>query len=306
MLTFSQLLALLAHEPVALWGDWMRAFAASGRCDDYQGFSPALRSAVGDLTIEARVTPQTQRAVAQRSGAIAVIPVQGIITAKPTMWEPYGFTMSVQSLVAATRAAVNDPEVKSVVWDMNTPGGSTSGVAEGHADLMALRGKKPITAQVNYMSASAGYWLASAADEIASAPSAVTGSVGAYMMHMDVSKAMTDAGMQATFIHAGRDKVLGNEFEPLSDEGRSYYQGLVDNAYASFTADVATGRNMSTDIVRGESFGMGRILTADAAKRAGMIDVIRTMDQTLAAYGATTSTGDRQRRALSLQLLELE
>jgi signal peptide peptidase SppA len=295
MLTFSQLLALLAHEPVALWGDWLRAFAASGRWDTMAG-----------LPIEARVTPQTQRAVAQRSGAIAVIPVQGIITAKPTMWEHYGFTMSVQSLVAATRAAVNDPEVKSVVWDMNTPGGSTSGVAEGHADLMALRGKKPITAQVNYMSASAGYWLASAADEIASAPSAVTGSVGAYMMHMDVSKAMTDAGMQATFIHAGRDKVLGNEFEPLSDEGRAYYQGLVDNAYASFTGDVATGRNMSTDIVRGESFGMGRILTADAAKRAGMIDVIRTMDQTLAAYGATTSTGDRQRRALSLQLLELE
>jgi len=295
MLTFSQLLTLLALEPVALWGDWLRAFAASGRWDSLAG-----------LPIEARVAPQTQRAVAQRAGAIAVIPVQGIITAKPTMWEPYGFTMSVQSLVSATRAAVNDPEVKSVVWDMNTPGGSTSGVAEGHADLMALRGKKPITAQVNYMSASAGYWLASAADEIASAPSAVTGSVGAYMMHMDVSKAMTDAGMQATFIHAGRDKVLGNEFEPLSDEGRAYYQGLVDNAYASFTGDVATGRNMSTDIVRGESFGMGRILTADAAKRAGMIDVIRTMDQTLAAYGATTSTGDRQRRALSLQLLELE
>lgn len=295
MLTFSQLLALLGQEPVALWGDWLRAFAASGRWD-----------ALAGLPIEAKVTPGQQRAVAQRAGAVAVIPVNGIITGKPAIYEQYGFTMSCHSLVAATRAAMNDPEVKAIVWDMNTPGGSTSGVQEAHAELMALRGKKPITAQVNYMSASAGYWLASAADEIAIAPSGVTGSVGAYMMHMDVSKALADWGMQATFIHAGRDKVLGNEFEPLDDTGRAYYQGLVDHAYAAFTGDVSKGRNVAVNVVQGESFGAGRILTADAAKRAGMVDVIRTMEQTLAAYGASASTGDRQRRALSLQILELE
>lgn len=295
MLTFSQLLAMLGQEPVALWGDWLRAFAASGRLD-----------VMADLPIEARVAPQTQRAVAQRSGAVAVIPVNGIITGKPTMWEKYGLTMSGVSLVAATRAAINDPEVKAVVWDMNTPGGSTSGVQEAHTDLMAMRGKKPIVAQVNYMSASAGYWLASAADEIAIAPSGVTGSVGAYMMHMDLSGMMDQAGVKAEFIHAGKDKVLGNEFAPLDDAARAYYQGLVDHAYAAFTGDVAAGRSVPLETVQGESFGSGRILTADAAKRSGVVDVIRTMEQTLSVYGASASVGDRQRRALSLQILELE
>lgn len=295
MLTFSQLLALLGQEPVSLWGDWLRAFAASGRWDSLAG-----------LPVDARVAPQTQRAVSQKSGAVAVIPVNGVITGKPTVWEQYGFTMSGASLVAATRAAVNDPEVKAVAWDMNTPGGSTSGVQEAHADLMALRGKKPIVAQVNYMSASAGYWLASAADEIAIAPSGVTGSVGAYMMHMDLSGAMDQAGIKAEFIHAGRDKVLGNEFAPLDDAARAYYQGLVDHAYAAFTGDVSKGRNIALDVVQGESFGSGRILTADAAKRAGMVDAVRTMEQTLQAYGASALNGDRQRRALSLQILELE
>lgn len=299
MLTFSQLLALLGQEPVALWGDWLRAFAASGRFN--------LLAASGEMiALEARVSPATQRAVSMKSGAVAVIPVNGIITGKPTMWEQYGMTMSGASLVAATRAAMNDPEVKAIVWDMNTPGGSTSGVQEAHADLMALRGKKPITAQVNYMSASAGYWLASAADEIAIAPSGVAGSIGAYMMHMDISGAMDQAGVKAEFIHAGKDKVLGNEFAPLDDAARAYYQGLVDHAYAAFTGDVAKGRGIGADVARGESFGSGRILTADAAKRAGMVDVIRTMEQTLSAYGASASTGDRQRRALSLNILELE
>lgn len=295
MLTFSQLLALLGQEPVALWGDWLRAFAASGRFDLLAG-----------LPAEARVSPATQRAVAQKPGGVLVIPVNGVITGKPSPWEQYGFSMSGQSLVEATRLAVNDPDVKAIVWDMNTPGGSTSGVTEAHAELMALRGKKPITAQVNYMSASAGYWLASAADEIAIAPSGVTGSVGAYMMHMDVSKAMEEAGLDVTFIHAGKDKVLGNEFEPLDSAALAYYQGLVDHAYAAFTGDVAKGRGIGADVVRGESFGSGRILTADAAKRAGMVDVIRTMEQTLSVYGASASTGDRQRRALSLNILELE
>lgn len=298
MLTFSQLLALLGNEPVALWGDWLRAFAASGRLDMLSGLPAA--------DVEARVTPGQQRSVAMKSGAVAVIPVNGIITGKPTMWEQYGMTMSGASLVAATRAAVNDPEVKAIIHLHNSPGGSTSGVQEAHADLVALRGKKPIVAQVEYMAASASYWLASAADEISITPSGVTGSVGAYMMHVDISKALADAGMEATFVYAGKDKVLGNEFAPLDDAARAYYQGLVDHAYAAFTGDVSKGRGLGADVVRGESFGSGRILTADAAKRAGMVDVIRTMEQTLSAYGASAPTGDRQRRALSLQILELE
>src|SRR4030067_2150079 len=91
MLTFSQLLALLGQEPVALWGDWLRAFAASGRLDCLGLDSMAGLSADG---IEARVTPGQQRSVAMKSGAVAVIPVNGIITGKPTMWEQYGRTLS--------------------------------------------------------------------------------------------------------------------------------------------------------------------------------------------------------------------
>src|SRR4030067_548340 len=104
MRPLSQLLALLGQEPVALWGDWLRAFAASGRMDDYQGFSPRgvhnlfMSSSVADAAefkeTQARVTPGQQRSVAMKSGAVAVIPVNGIITGKPTMWEQYGMTKS--------------------------------------------------------------------------------------------------------------------------------------------------------------------------------------------------------------------
>lgn len=296
MLTFSQLLAILGHEPVALWGQWLQAFLAAN------GLAPGQA-----LDLEARIAPQTQRAVAARSGAVAVIPVSGVITAKPTMWERYGFTMSVDSLLRMTRAAVADPDVKAVVWDMDTPGGSTNGLAEGHAELMALRGKKPIVAQVDHLAASAGYWLASAADEIAASPSSLAGSIGVYSLHVDSSEALAQMGLKAEFIHAGKDKVLGNGFEPLSEEGRAYMQHMVDVAYASFTGDVARGRGVDLAIAQSDEWGAGRVLTADAAKKVGMVDVVRSLSQTLAAYGAQPSaSGDRQRRALALKLLELD
>ena len=294
MLTFNQLLALLAREPVALWGDWLQSFMTARRFPG-QGVAGS----------DAKVSPAAQRAVASRAGAVTVIPVSGVITGKPTMWEPYGLTTSVQTVVTQTREAVNNPDVKAVVWDMDTPGGSTSGLAEGHAELMALRGKTPIIAQVNHLSASAGYWIASAADEIVAAPSALTGSVGVYMMHADISKMLEAEGVDVQFIQAGKDKVLGNQFGPLGDAGREYFQGLVDHAYQQFTDAVATGRGVSAAEVRSERFGEGRVLTADAAKKAGMVDAIRTMDQTLTLYGASAPTGDRQRRTLALKLQEL-
>lgn len=300
-LTFSDLIVLLANSPLALWSDWLQAFAMANAAPGNGGvMTPEA------LELEARIAPQTAAAVARRDGAIAVIPFSGIVTAKPSPYERYGLTASGQSLVAATRTAVNDPEVKAVVWDMSSPGGSTMGMQESHAELLALRGKKPIIAQVNHLAASAAYWMASAADEIAITPSGLTASVGAYMMHTDVSKAMENVGITATFIHAGKDKVLGHDYAPLDDAGLAYYQGLVDHAYAAFTGDVAKGRGVDVDVVRGESYGSGRILTADAARRAGVVDVIRTMGQTLAAYGVNTASGERQRRALALNLLEIE
>jgi protease-4 len=113
------------------------------------------------------------------------------------------------------------------------------------------------------------------------------------------------AGVDVEFIQAGRDKTFGNQFEPLTDESRAYFQGLVDHAYQQFTGNVAAGRGIDAAAVQGEQFGLGRVLTAEAAKKAGMVDAIRTMDQTLAAYGAPAPTGDRQRRALALNILEL-
>jgi membrane-bound ClpP family serine protease len=95
----------------------------------------------------------------------------------------------------------NDPNVKAVVIDVDSPGGSVDGVAELFDQIYSARGSKPITAISNTLMASAAYWIGTAADELVVSPSGQVGSVGVYMVHDDFSKAAGDDWRQADHVH---------------------------------------------------------------------------------------------------------
>jgi signal peptide peptidase SppA len=148
-------------------------------------------------------------------------------------------------------------------------------------------------AQVNSLAASAAYWLASQADEIISIPSGTAGSIGVFTAHQDLSKALAQEGIDITLISAGKYKVEGNPFEPLTPEAKAVLQDRVDTAYAQFVKDVAQGRGVSQASVR-DGYGQGRALGAKEALKAGLIDAIATMDQTLSRLtGRTVGSGMR-------------
>jgi hypothetical protein len=92
-------------------------------------------------------------------------------------------------------------------------------------------------------------------------PSADVGSIGVYAAHVDASAAARRRGLKYTLISAGKFKVEGNPFEPLSDEARAAMQASVDEFYAMFTSDVAKNRDVSVKDVR-NGYGEGRVLTA--------------------------------------------
>lgn len=303
MIDIKTLIQMIGCTPAALWKEWVSTVVGQNQQ------APEF-AAMDDADIQAAIDRRRQSAIARRQGAIAVVPIRGVIIPRPNIFEAVGWATSVETIVAMTRAAVQDPEVKAVVQAFDSPGGTVSGVPEGFSDLMSLRGDTPIIAVSEHMMASGAYWLASAADEIAAAPSAQTGSVGVFMLHVDFSGALEAEGIVPTFIFAGEHKVEGNHLEPLSDEAREYFQSEVDDVYRQFTADVARGRNVSTSTVRGEAFGQGRVLSSTDAKAAGMVDQVRTLRDTLIAYGiemqgpqASRSRAlapGRRRRALAL------
>jgi len=67
---------------------------------------------------------------------------------------------------------------------------------------------------VNSLCASAAYWIASQADEVVSTPGGLTGSIGVYTVHEDLSAASEAAGVKVTYISAGKYKTESQPFQP--------------------------------------------------------------------------------------------
>jgi signal peptide peptidase SppA len=201
----------------------------------------------------------------------------------------------LQAFREGFREALRNDDVDTILIDVDSPGGSTSLITETATEIREARGEKPIVAVANTQAASAAYWIASQADELIVTPSGYVGSIGTYLLHIDWSENNAQAGINPTYIFAGRHKVEGNPEEPLDEEARAEFQREVDEVNELFIQEVALGRGVPADTVRGETFGEGRMLSANRAVAAGMADGVDTFEATVARLaGSSTSTQPRR------------
>lgn len=246
--------------------------------------------------IEALIGARAQGPSRGSQGAVAVLPLSGVIAHRASAFEsvsaPRG--TAVETFQRAFREVMNDPEVGSVLIQINSPGGSVDGVPELAAEIRRARGQKPIVALADTMAASAAYWIASAADEIVVAPSGQVGSIGVYAAHRDMSGAYEQEGIKVSLISAGKFKTEGNPFEPLTEEARADWQATVDRFYGMFVDAVAKGRGVKAADVR-SGFGEGRMVFGQDAVDAGMADAVGTFDETIARMQKGAVVASRSR-----------
>jgi signal peptide peptidase SppA len=230
-----------------------------------------------------------------------VVNLTGFITQKSSLLSLLFGGTSAEWFASTVAAAMADPEVGAVVMNVDSPGGSVFGMTEAAAVIRAARGKKPLMAIANPLAASGGYYLASQADEVVMAPSALVGSIGVKVVHVDESEALKQAGLSVTEITYGRRKVEESSARPLTDDARAAIQGRVDYYGRLFEADVAKGRRVSVATVR-DKYGEGAMFTANDAKARGLVDRIGTLDEVLGEL----AVGKRRRVAgVSSDPLEL-
>lgn len=219
----------------------------------------------------------------RRAGAVAVVPLQGVLRQKGStfMDELFGEGGgSTDRFAANIRRLAADDSVGTIVIDIHSPGGEVFGTQEAADAVSEARGKKKVIAIANSLAASAAYWIGSQATEFIGTPSSQTGSIGVFAMHEDISAMAEKMGVKVTLISAGKFKTEGNQFEPLSDDAKAAVQKNIDAHYGQFVAAVAKGRKVSQAAVR-DGFGQGRVLTAKDARAAGMIDRVGTMRDVL-------------------------
>ncbi len=244
-----------------------------------------------------------ERVMFAQGSAIAVIPVIGAIVPRGGMLLESSGAVSVQRITSQFRAALTDPDIAGILFDIDSPGGQVSGIAELSREIFEARGQKPIRAIANGLAASAAYWLASAADELVVTPSGEVGSIGVFAIHQNIAEALKSDGVEVTLISAGQYKTEGNPFEPLSEEALAAAQNRVDEFYAMFTEAVARNRGVNLDTAV-NGFGQGRVVGATMAVSQGMADRVGTIDevvQDLSTSGADTRADDTDFRLRRLR-----
>ena len=228
-------------------------------------------------------------------GGVAVLPVHGPISQRASLFTMVFGGSTTEGISAQMQALVADPSVKAIVLDIDSPGGSVSGVPELGEEIQALRGRKPIVAVANGLAASAAYWIASQANEIAVTPSGEVGGIGVFSLHLDQSQLLQRLGIKPTYIQFGENKTLGNAFEPLGDRAREELQRRVDAYGRDFVLAVAKGRGVTPTKVMDE-FGQGLVLGARDAVERGLADRVATLSEVLEGLGVT-QLGRSNRRA---------
>lgn len=177
--------------------------------------------------------------------------------------------------------ALADPDVKGIVFDVNSGGGQVDGAFDLADHIYANRGKKPSTAIVDSHAYSAAYLLASSAGSISVPNTGGTGSIGVVTMHVDWSKALSDYGMAITFIHAGKHKVDGNPYQSLPGDVKDRIQSRIDGTYDLFVAAVARNRGMTDKAVRKTE---ALTFSAEDSVQLGLADSVSSPDEALSKF----------------------
>ena len=245
--------------------------------------------------IAGRIAEERELHAAERrggavAGAVAVMPVYGVMMQRADALMEMSGGASTESLAKRFRALLNDPSIATIVLDIDSPGGGVYGVAEFAEEIFKARGQKRVVAVANSMAASAAYWIASAADELVVTPGGEVGSIGVYMLHEDWSERYAMEGIKPTVIKFGANKAEGIDVEPLSESAQEHFQERVNQYGDAFVAAVAKHRGVSKAVVM-RDFGQGMVFGAKDAVRLKMADRVATLDETVARLAGRGSSG---------------
>ena len=266
------------------------------------------RLLAGNLLPEAKADGAAPVSHYQVVDNVAVIPVKGaLINADipDELASLFGIT-TYPGLQRAFAAAATDGNVKSVLLDVNSPGGSVAGISDTVDSLQALRSQKPVSAFAGDLMASAGYWLGSTSDHITANKMSTVGSIGVIGTHMEVSKLLEKAGITPTVLRAGEHKALASQYEPLTDKARAQMQDRLDAVYTQFVDHVASQRGVSYPVAHSQ-MANGKEFFGEAAKSAGLVDAVGKFPDALAFARQKVDNGNmRRNNALSAQIEELD
>ena len=279
--------------PNGHWGPGLLLilFLVSAVCGLYLTVKPGMKCEKETAQNESMGAALSSLSSKNEKGNVAWIKVRGVI-ATDNSSSPFSRPQGAGAIAKKVRDAGEDKDVKDIVLDINSPGGTVAAVQNIYSEILkAKQNGKKVVALFRDVAASGGFYIAMAADKIVAEPGTITGSVGVIMQSANVEGLFNKIGVKMEPITSGKYKDIGSAYRPMTPEEKALLQDMVDDTYTQFFAAVKAGRpNVPEDTLR--EYTDGRVFTGQRAFNLGFIDKLGGEEETLALAGELTGVKD--------------
>jgi protease-4 len=244
------------------------------------------------------VRARAQQAGVKDGAVVALVYGLGPIALAESENDPVfgSLVMGSDTVASAIRDAVDDPDVRAIVFRIDTPGGSYVASDVIWREVRRARDEGvPVIVSMGNVAASGGYFVAAPAHAIVAQPGTITGSIGIVAGKMVFAGLSEKIGVAWDGVKAGANADMWSPQNDFSPAAWASLQDLLDRAYADFTGKVADGRNLSPEEVRAAA--KGQVWTGEDAKALGLVDTLgglRTA-KAVAAEASGIATGESVR-----------
>jgi protease-4 len=174
----------------------------------------------------------------------------------------------------------NNDEIKTVVFRINSPGGSALASDEIWREVQLTNKVKKVIVSMGDVAASGGYYVAAPAYKIFAEPTTITGSIGVFGM-IPYTGEMFENYLGITFDRASTNANAGMSLNrKLTPKELESIQNEVDEIYDQFLGRVAEGRKMTKEQVN--VIARGRVWTGFDAKKIGLVDELGGLNDAIA------------------------
>ncbi len=169
----------------------------------------------------------------------------------------------------------DDDKIKALVFYINSGGGSVTASEQIRRALSMVKEKKPVVISMNGVTASGGYWIATASNKIVATDATITGSIGVFGITFKANRLINEFGVYKDGVMTS-DLANDDLLTPYTENLENVMQKSVDNIYRKFINLVASSRNI--DAANYNTFAEGKVFVAPIAKNLKLVDTLGDLD----------------------------
>lgn len=220
---------------------------------------------------------------------IVIIPVKGMITLQGE-GSLFSSSTSGEEIVKRIEEANNDPSVKAIVLEINSPGGTVMG---SKVIVDALKKvDKPVIAVITEYGTSGAYWVASQADYIVADELSIVGSIGVLGSYLEFGGLLEDYNVSYQRLVTGKYKDISTPYREMTSEEEALVMERLQGIHDYFVNDVAKGRSMEVKAV--EELATGLFFLGQDSIENGLIDYIGNKEYAIGLANEMAGISDGQ------------